>query len=118
MHPIVANARAIRARFFLPPAPTCWRAPPPPPSPPPAPPRRALRLETATPSQIIAHVAEAHGLSVNGLRSGCRRRVFVRARTEACVLLRKKGLSYSQIGAAVNIDHTTAIAAIKRAARS
>ena len=60
-----------------------------------------------SPESVIAATAERHGVEVADIRS--RRRAAVPAKKEAARALRDMGLSWPQIGRAMNCHHTSAI---------
>jgi hypothetical protein len=65
--------------------------------------------------QIIADVCMRHTVSINDLKSPCREARIVRARQEAIYLLRENTLlSFPQIAAIFNRDHTTCIHAYQK----
>jgi hypothetical protein len=115
MHPITARAREAHRRFFPPPSTPVVTLPVPRPAPQPPKPSRSICLETAWPSEIVAYAAREYGLTLAELRSPCRRRPFILARRLACALLRKRRLTYQQIGNFVGVDHTTVMAAVRKA---
>ena len=65
---------------------------------------------TAPASQIIAEVAQAHGISVREMRSATRQRVIAWARQEAMWRMRRETkASYQTIARLLGLaDHTTA----------
>lgn len=75
---------------------------------------RAERIQTGT---ILATglLAKDHSsLSLDAIRERKKSGAIVAARTACIVMLRDAGLSYPEIGEALNIDHSTAILAMRR----
>lgn len=66
------------------------------------------------PLEITAGVAALMKCTVADIRGTSRNGYFVKARQVVCHVLRKRGLSYNQIGAWLNRDHTTIMHTLNR----
>lgn len=73
------------------------------------------RLPAATTWEILKEVSRATGVSIDDMRSACRKQVFSRARARAFYELasRRQELSWGEIGKALRKDHTTAIYGVR-----
>jgi chromosomal replication initiator protein len=73
-------------------------------------------LPISRPLKILRDVAERHGVTVGDIKGVSRKIKFVRARQEACYLLREElKLSYPRIGLHLgNKDHTTILHGIRK----
>lgn len=79
-------------------------------------PRAARTLET--PEVLLACVCEAYGVTLDDLSYGGKRTLLAEARLVAYWLLRTVGkLSWCEVGAALNRDHTSAMAGCRRVVR-
>ncbi len=68
-------------------------------------------------TDAIQVVAEAFGVEVDDIMYGGKTRYLARARQACCYVLRKQfKLSYPEIGSALDVDHTTAMHAVKQTA--
>lgn len=65
-------------------------------------------------AKALQLVAEAHGTTVKVLRADNRSKHASRARRDAYAALRNLGLSYPEIGEALNKSHGTVIQGIKK----
>lgn len=66
-------------------------------------------------AQIRKEVCEAHGIALDQIKSPCRYKEVVHARSELCYRLKNElGLSYPRIGAYLNRDHTSIMQSVKR----
>lgn len=74
-----------------------------------------VRLPKATTWEILREIAADTGVSIDEMRSACRKQVFSRARARAFYELasRRPELSWGEIGKALNKDHTTAIHGVR-----
>lgn len=73
------------------------------------------RLPSATTWEILREVSRETGVSIDEMRSPCRKQVFSRARARAFYELasRRREMSWGEIGKALCKDHTTAIYAVR-----
>lgn len=60
-------------------------------------------------AQILADVAQRHGIPIADIKSRSRLRPIVHARQEAMALMRDEGRSLTQIGLFLDRDHTSVI---------
>lgn len=63
---------------------------------------------------LIKSVAERNGVSIEAITGPGAYQSIVRVRDEVCWVLRRSGFSYPEIGIAVNRDHTSVMAAVRR----
>lgn len=73
-------------------------------------------LPISRPLKILRDVAERHGVTVGDIKGVSRKIKFVRARQEACYLLREElKLSYPRVAAHIgNRDHTTILHNVRK----
>jgi chromosomal replication initiation ATPase DnaA len=71
------------------------------------------RLSTVDTPQVVRAAADLYGTTPEAIRGPARDKSIASARMVACWLLRQTGLSYPEIGRAVDRDHTTAIHACR-----
>lgn len=78
----------------------------------------AMAADGITPSAVLAEVLDQAGITRDHFFSGGRHRSLVNVRTVAVAALRMRlGLSTPAIGAVVELDHTTVLYHLDRAAR-
>lgn len=61
------------------------------------------------PEEIISDVCNAYQITKDELRSKCRRAELCDARSVVCYILRKHGLSSTEVGRLINRDHTSVL---------
>ena len=70
--------------------------------------------DVAAAQNVLISVAFAYGTSVEKIRSDSRRANVTAARQAAAWLLRQRGMSLTDIGRALNRDHTTVLYAVRK----
>lgn len=71
------------------------------------------RLATVDTPQMVRAAADLYGTTPEAIRGPARDKSIATARMVACWLLRQTGLSYPEIGRAVDRDHTTVMHACR-----